>query len=402
MKRILFVDDEQNILDGLQRMLRPMRHEWEMDFAVGGEKALETLSTRPFDVVVSDMRMPGINGAQLLDEVMKRYPETVRIILSGYSDHELILKSVGPAHQFLSKPSNAESIKETVARACALRDLLADKTLQLLVSQMQSLPSLPSLFTELVNELRSPNVSMRKIGEIISKDLGMTAKILQMVNSAFFGIRRHISSPSEAVSLLGLDTIMTLVLTINVFSQVKQEAIPGFSLNALWSQSMRVGLLAKRIAQKSGQEAGIIKDAFTAGLLHDAGHLVLAANLPQDYARMLSLLKTDGSTCEDAERQVFGATHAEVGAYLLGLWGLPDPIVEAVAFHHQPGQCLAHGFGPITAVHAANALECETRKPTNGVRIEPIDLEYLTRLNLVNQLPAWREICANIAPGETE
>ena len=276
-----------------------------------------------------------------------------------------------------------------------------DRTLQLLVSQLQSLPSLPSLFTELVNEMRSPNVSMKKIGEIIAKDLGMTAKILQMVNSAFFGIRRRISSPGEAVSLLGLDTIMTLVLTINVFSQVKQEALPGFSLGALWTQSMRVGMLSKRIAMKEAPDPGVVKDAFTAGLLHDAGHLVLAANLPEEYSRMLRLKQAQEKPEEESEREVFGASHSEIGAYLLGLWGLPDPIVEAVAFHHHPERCVANGFGPITAVHVANSLERETRPAPRKDPSEAIDLDYLARIGLTDRLPNWREICASIAQSET-
>ena len=433
MRRILFVDDEPNVLEGLQRMLRPMRHEWQMAFAVGGERALEILRAHHVDVVVSDMRMPGINGAQLLTEVMRHYPHIVRIILSGYADEELTLKSVGLAHQYLSKPCDAETIKSTVSRACALRDLLTNESLQLLVSQMQSLPSLPSLYAELVEQLQSPDSSVKKVGEIISQDLGMTAKILQLVNSAFFGVRRHISNPAEAVGLLGLDTVMTLAMTIQVFSQFKHDEKSGFSPNTLWFHSLRVGMLAKRIAQSENQDSEVIKDAFTAGLLHDTGHLVLASNLPKHYSQALMLTKTEGLSQEEAERQVFGATHAEVGAYLFGLWGLPNPIIETVAFHHHPGRCLAHQFTALTAVHVGNALEHEiqashlerlnfgfgevnissaqtkhsNRVPETQIH-EPhnetprncemdIDLEYLAELGLSNQLPTWREICNQIS-----
>ena len=402
MRKILFVDDESNILEGLQRMLRPMRHEWEMAFAGGGAEALEALSASHFDVVVSDMRMPGMNGAQLLDTVMKRHPEVVRIILSGYSDMELILKSVGPAHQYLSKPCDAESIKTTVGRACALRDLLADEALQLLVSQMQSLPSLPSLYSELVAQLETPDASIKKVGEIISRDVGMTAKILQMVNSAFFGIRRHISSPEEAAGLLGLDTVMTLVLTIQIFSQFDSNRLSGFSPTALWAHSLRVGLLAKRITQNIGKSPEIAKDAFTAGLLHDVGHLVLAANVPEKYTRMLEILQDGCTQPEEAEYQAFGATHSQVGAYLLGLWGLPNSIVEAVAFHHCPGQCLAQEFSPFTAVHIGNALDYEQQPHQTKTCVSTLDLDYLTRLGLVEYLPAWREICAKTAKEDND
>src|SRR5262245_37814840 len=100
MKKILFVDDEPNVLQGLERMLRSMRHEWEMQFAMSGPAALERLAEQTFDVIVSDMRMPGMTGAQLLTEVSQRHPHIVRIILSGQADQEDILRSVGPTHQY--------------------------------------------------------------------------------------------------------------------------------------------------------------------------------------------------------------------------------------------------------------------------------------------------------------
>ena len=399
MKKVLFVDDEPNVLQGLERMLRPLRREWEIAFASSGAEALEALALRPFDVLVSDMRMPGMNGVELMTAVMERHPQIVRIILSGYADQEVIMRSLGPAHQYISKPCDADTIKLTVGRACALRDLLADETLQLLVSQMQTLPSLPALYAELVKELRSEDASIRRIAEVISRDVGMTAKILQMVNSAFFAVRRHISDPTEAVSLLGVDMVMRLALTIQVFKQFNHARLAGFSPEALWSHSLRVGLFAKRIAQSESVEPEIFNSAFTAGLLHDVGHLVLIANRPQQYARMLQLARTDGCSYHTAEKQVFGATHAEVGAYLLGLWGLPSAIVETVAFHHRPSECLANGFGLLTAVHVANVLEAEMQAVRSGQSTgyaATLDLDYLSRLGLLKRLNVWQELCSEI------
>lgn len=396
MRKILFVDDEAKILEGLRRTLRPLRSQWEMAFATDGTAALETLSAYSFDAVVSDMRMPGMDGAQLLTEVRRRYPQTVRIILSGYSEQEMGLKAVGPVHQYLSKPCDSQAIEETVNRSCALRDLLGSEALQLLVSQLQTLPSLPELYAQLVEELRDPHAAIKKVGEIISQDLGMTAKILQVVNSAFFGVRRQISSPSEAVSLLGLDTVMTLVLTIQVFSQFKQDCLPKSFPAALWSHSMRVGVFARRVAQVEGRGPEMGKDAFTAGLLHDVGHLMLATNLPQQYAQMLALVGTSDLSQNEAEREVFGATHAEVGAYLLGLWGLPNAIVEAVAYHHHPEQCLAQGFAPLTAVHLGDAMDFDTQSTNLERTSTGINMDYLARLGLVDRLPVWQEIYHSI------
>jgi HD-like signal output (HDOD) protein/CheY-like chemotaxis protein len=391
MRKILFVDDEPKILEGLQRMLRSMRHEWEMEFAEGGQAALDTLASRPFDVVVTDMRMPGVNGAMLLTQIRGLHPQMVRIVLSGHSDQELIMSSVGPAHQYLSKPCDPELLKQTVSRACALRDLLSNTTLTLLVSQMSSLPSLPSIYMQLMKEVESPDPSIKKIGEIISKDSGMTAKILQMVNSAFFGLRRHISNPADAVSLLGLDIVKSLVLSIHIFSQFSQARIPGFSLEDLWEHNMAVGALSKQIGKAEKQEQQVVDDSFTAGLLHECGKLILAARLPEEYAEMLSLVSAEGLPEVEAERKVFGATHPEVGAYLLGLWGLPYSIVEAVAFHHSPRQCAGELFSPLTAVHVADYLENELNPAgAENAVAEALDSVYLERLGLEGRMDSWK------------
>lgn len=393
MRRVLFVDDEPKILEGLQRMLRSMRHEWEMEFAQDGPSALETLKSRHFDVVVTDMRMPGMDGPMLLSQVRALHPQIVRIVLSGHSDHELILSSVGPAHQYLSKPCDPELLKQTVSRACALSDLLSNATLTLLVSQMQSLPSLPSIYMQLMKEVEAADPSIKKIGEIICKDPGMTAKILQMVNSAFFGLRRHISNPTDAVSLLGLDTIKSLVLSIQIFSQFSSTRIPGFSLTDLWDHNAAVGDLAKKIAKAEKQSPRVVDDSFAAGLLHECGKLILAARLPKEYGEMLSLASEECLPAFEAERKVFGATHPEVGAYLLGLWGLPDSIVEAVAFHHSPSQCPVDVFSPLTAVHVADYLVSESGPP--GMRKAAnaeLDSVYLARLGLESRMDSWKAI----------
>jgi HD-like signal output (HDOD) protein len=393
MRRVLFVDDEPKILEGLQRMLRSMRGEWEMEFAVGGPAALELLDTRSFDVIVTDMRMPVMDGAQLLAQVRGSHPQIVRIVLSGHSDQEMILSSVGPAHQYLSKPCDPELLKATVSRACTLRDLLTNEKLTLLVSQMQSLPSLPSLYMEVMKQLELPDPSIKKIGATISKDPGMTAKILQMVNSAFFGLRRHISNPADAVGLLGLDIVKALVLSIHVFSKFSPTRIPGFSLEDLWQHNMAVGALSKQIARAEKQTPQVVDDSFTAGLLHECGKLILAARLPIEYGEMLTLISAEQLTMAEAERRVFGATYPEVGAYLLGLWGLPDSIVEAVAFHQSPSQCPRDAFSPLTAVHVADFLMGESNPAsTNNAAHPEVDSVYLARLRLDERMDCWRAL----------
>ncbi len=400
-KNILFVDDDPNVLDGLRRMLHPMRKEWEMAFAPGGEQALAALAEKRFDVVVSDMRMPGMDGAQLLTEVMRRYPETVRIALSGHSERDLLLRAVGPTHQYLAKPCDPELLKSVVARAGTLREVLSKDALRQVVSQMQSLPSLPQLYLEIVKELRSPDASIKRVGAIISKDMAMTAKVLQLVNSAFFGLQRHIADAREAATFLGIATLQTLVLSADVFSQFDHARAAGLCIETLWNHSMATGTLAKQIAVAEGCEAKGCDHALMAGLLHDAGKLVFAGNLPEQYRQALDMARDEALAEWQAEQRVFGTTHAETGAYLLGLWGLPDPIVESLAFHHCPNQCPATTFTPLTAVHVASALEHESTNSEEDPMASRLDAEYLVRLGLADRLPAWRDLCADITQGET-
>ena len=393
MKRILFVDDETKVLQGLQRMLHPMRHKWQMAFVQSGREALDALAEQSFDVVVSDMRMPGMDGCEVLTEVMRRYPETVRIVLSGYSDKETILRSVGPTHQYLAKPCDSELLKRVIARAYAVRDVLSDDALRQVVSQMQSLPSLPQLYVEMVEELRSPDASIKKVGEVIRKDVGMTAKVLQLVNSAFFGLGRHVSDPAQAAALLGLDALEPLVLSVQVFSQFDGAGATGLCLDALWNHSAATGTLSRRICMGEDCEASVRDHALMAGLLHDVGKLVLATSLPERYRQVVALARDEACTQWQAERQVLGTTHAEVGAYLLGLWGLPDPIVEALAFHHRPNECIETTLTPLTAVHAANALEHEAHRAAQCRGVNGLDIDYLARIGLAERLPEWRELC---------
>ena len=354
---------------------------------VGGEAALKELSLGSFDVVVSDMRMPHMDGAQLLGEVKERYPQVVRIVLSGHSELETILRSVGPTHQYLAKPCDPDKLKAVITRACALRDLLGDNTLRELASQMSSIPSLPKTYTEIVEELQSPEASIQRIGQIVSKDVGMAAKILQLVNSAFFGLRHNVSDPAQAASFLGVDTIKALVLSVHVFSQLKFADVDGLCLETLWNHSALAGALAKRISAEEGGSEQLRGDALTAGLLHDSGKLILAANLPDRYSEVLKVVRDDGVPLWEAERKHLGATHAELGAYLLGLWGLPDPIVEAVAFHHAPSRCPVEGLTPLLAVHVANALLRTPNRSADPSDIPCLDVEYRPAARLAGSHP---------------
>jgi len=394
-KRILFVDDEPMVLQGIQRTLRSMRGEWEIEFAPGGLEALEIMEHAPFDVVVTDMRMPGMGGDELLDLVKAKFPRTVRIILSGQSDRESILRSVGPSHQYLSKPCDLDELKQRLTRAFALRDMLDGPRLKEVISRLKTVPSLPALYIAVTEALRSPETSIRKIGDLIAQDMGMCAKVLQLANSAFFGLSCHVSSPQQAVSLIGIENLKALVLSVQVFSDLGNRFTK--ELGFLWNHSMTTASFAKAIAHAQMSPSGMVEDAFAAGLLHDIGRLVLASAFGAEYHEVLRRAAEPGALLAACEGEAFGCTHNVAGAYLLGLWGLADAIVEAVAWHHQPALAQPTSFSALIAVHVADCYENQMNVHACFGENSAIDEALMRQLGLQPQLLSWAKACQEVA-----
>jgi HD-like signal output (HDOD) protein len=392
-KQLLFVDDESKILDGLRRMLRPMRDEWDMSFAESGKEALELMEKEHFDVIVSDMRMPGMDGAELLEKVRKGHPDVVRIVLSGHSEMEAVVKTLGSVHQYLSKPCEASKLKEVISRALLLRNILANDQLMKTITRMTSMPSLPQLYVNLNKELKCTEVNMNRVSKIIENDVGMTAKILQLVNSSFFGFPTRITNPGQAVKLLGIDTIKTMVLSVHIFTEFDKES-GDFQFQPVWQHSMDVAAMARKIAEVEKASTQIIESAFIAGMLHDCGKMILAANLPKQYNKILKVKDSRKVPIHEAEKSVLGSTHADVGAYLLGLWGMSDSVLESVAYHHNPSDAPTLSFQPLTCVHAANYFSNEMTNKKKGVsNLINLDMNYLESLELSDRLEDWRNFC---------
>ena len=379
MKRVLFVDDEQRILQGLKRTLRCMRGEWEMVFVDSGEAALEVLAGAKFDVVISDMRMPRMDGAALLERVCKDYPDTVRMILSGYSEAEAAIRAVPFAHQFLAKPCPADQLREVVTRALQLHQLHRDETLREVVGKVQALPARPDVYSALTRQLQDPKTGLGELADTVQHDVAICAKILQLVNSAFFGLPRRVTDMRAAVNYLGTSTLKALVLSLEASAALGSEG-PGSEVSLLGAQ-----LTTKMLDDKITKD-----DAFTAALIPDIGELVLDQQRPEHLTQARELAAAEGIPIVDAERALFGATHAEVGAYLLGLWGLPYPVVEAVAYHHDPQRCPHQSFGVVDAVHIA--LELAHAVLTGGDAA--VDEAYLASLGVADRIPQWRAAAA--------
>ena len=389
------------LLEMYRMVFEKDQERWDIQFASNAQEALDMMEKQPFDVIVSDMRMPGMSGADLFQEVMRKYPKSSRLIMSGYADQEQIAKCIGATHQFIAKPFDIKLLKSTIWRVCALDGWLLDEKLRTVVAQLYSVPSLPSLYFRIMDALASPSAGVDTIGAIVAKDPAMTAKILQLVNSAFFGIARKVSNAVEAVQYLGVGRVRSLVLSLHVFTCFDKMKIPNFSIERVWAHSMATGMLAQKIARAERADRNDQDEAYVAGMLHDIGKLMLASSFADQYGTAMTMAAEKKIPLIDAEREVFGVSHAEVGAYLLGLWGLPISIVEAVALHNVPGGAPVKTFSPLAAVHAASVFENEIYdNGLGGVPLAKIDDEYMTELGLSHRVEDWRDI-AREALGET-
>lgn len=385
--RILFVDDEPQLLRMLRLMLLRIP-EWDASFVESGEAALALMDHNQFDVVVSDMRMPGMNGAQLLNETMKRFPQSFRIILSGYADQEIVFRCVGATHQYLSKPCSLETLRSVLDRLRSLNQGLTSPEFRKIVSRITTLPSVPKLYFSILDALQDPNCSTAAIGAIVAEDPGLTSKMLQLVNSAFFGFSGPVNSAAEAVQILGTGRIRALALSILVFSAFDDLKFKALSVEKIWAHSVNTGIGAQQIAFMENRSDSFVDQAFTAGLLHDVGKLILADNIPDEYLKIIETSRKQKRPLEAVEREQLGTTHAQLGAYLLGLWGMPIPLVAAVAWHHNPEHEAASGFSPVTAVHIANAyynMEASLQIPAATV-----NMDYLAQIGMVNNLADWQ------------
>lgn len=380
MIRILFVDDEADVLQGIRRTLRELRHEWSMEFAASGAAALEELAKTPADVIVSDMRMPGMDGWELLGEVKKLYPQTVRLVLSGHAEALSIMRSVGTAHQYLAKPCESATLKAAIYQTYRLRELLSSERLAQLVGRVDTLPSAPKAFQEILACLQQPNASVADAGKIIGRDVAMTANVIKLVNSAFFGSRKPVSTADRAVAYLGLDTLGALVLGHGVFKSGVTTGVEGFSLERLWQHSLDAAAAARMVALSQKLPQAKADEAFLGGMLHDVGKVVFATRLAAG---------PDGpaASTEDALTQM-EAHHAEVGAYLLGLWGFPNSIVEAVAFHESPGMVMAEGLSLPALLHIADRL-VHQRNPQSSAAVRELEPGLLEALGLADRWPVW-------------
>lgn len=381
MRDILFVDDDRDLLDSVRARLYKHRHDWNMQFVLSGDEAIAAMEQQQFDLVVSDVRMPGMDGGQLLTVVKQRWPNAMRIIVSGYSDPVQAVRLTSLAHQYVAKPCDGRELENIIERCFHLKDLLGQESLRTVVGRIAKLPAMPKTYGLLQAALAKPSVTAAEIGDIVNADAAIASKVLQITNSAFFRLRKPMVRIKDAVTYLGFATVRNLVLSAEIFSKWQPtKSLSDVDPERLQTHAQCAAAACKALA---GGRASP-DDAWLAGLLHDIGYWIMVQECPQDLASALELARAESLPLLECERRITGATHAEIGAYLLGLWGLPYAIVEAVALHHTPKAVTPHGYDLVGALAVSHALV----DPANAYAIIPpaqldqsVDANYLASLN---------------------
>jgi len=392
-KRILFVDDIKNVLNSLRLSLREMRDEWDMVFALGGEEAVNMLKISRFDLLVTDMRMPGIDGAQLLALANREHPSMGRIVLSGYAEQNCVLQNISLAHQYLSKPCTTQELVTTISNALNLDDSFENTKIKDVISSMESLPALPAIYRELTLALDDSDSSWRQICEIINKDMVLSATVLRVTNCAFFGLGGKVTGLDHAVKLLGTQTLRTLVYSTHLFSIFDQKTMPVFSVSKLWNHCLRVSVFAKLIATEENLPTRSRDDCVIAGMLHDIGKVVLSVIIPGDFKIIIDMVHEENCTVYEAEKKFLNVTHAEVGAYIMNLWGFKKSQIDAVKSHHFSESNNDESNSIKKILYAANIIDHEIvhiSQYINQKKIKHANEEIKT---CIPNYEYWREKC---------
>ena len=402
--RILFVDDDTMVLQGLRRALHRQRADWEMLFASRPESALAELRNTPADVVVSDIRMPGMDGVEFLERIAETWPATVRIILSGVPERETLLRSVGPAPQFLTKPCSAERLIWVVERAMRLRRELSDPKLLAMIGRLKVIPSPPSIYLRLMETLRNDRIPIEGVSRVVAQDLAFSTRVLQVANSPVFALPMMVSDVTHAVRLLGLDTLRSLALTHGLVASTRGLDLGGLDIEQLWLEGVQCGAVARHIALNLRAPADVANEASQAGLLHGIGQLLLAVNDPRRHRAARAAAAAGQMRLTEAEGRLFGFNHALAGAYLLHLWGFPDAVVDGVAGWPLPSAASPLPATPTTAdfVHIAR-LAMSVGQTGSDMPITADDLKEagadtrrLTAFGLQADLPQWIRGCPHL------
>ncbi len=328
-RKILFVDDEPNILNSLKRLLRTKNNIWDMSFAISGEEALRIINQQKIEIIVSDMRMPEMDGVELLKRIKEIDSSIIRIILSGYSDLDMILSVTETAHQYLAKPCDVELLEKIITQSCSLLDAEESENLIQPIAAITSVPVNQEVLSRLKNKLEQEEISIDEISEIVAEDLGISTKLLQLNYSAFFGFKRDIYSIYDAVNLLGTEILKALVLNINIFDPYTSSTVNRDSSNIKFGKYIEE--LISDIEDPSA-----------------SGYIRIAGGLRETSSQMIS--------GNPELEKLSEATKEKAGAYLLKLWGFPLSITDPIEYYRIPSEYTGEFLQGVAILHTADLL----------------------------------------------
>ncbi len=389
--KVMFVDDDKLILDGLRRQFRSKRDVWIMRFANNAQDAIELLEEEPADIVISDMRMPGMNGAELLSHIQQRWPQTVRFILSGQTDQADLLSNIGAIHQFLQKPCEQIHLESAIDRTLMLNANVESRRAKDLVSSVSSMPIISDTYTNLCELLEADEVNAEIVARVVSQDVSLTVKILQLVNSAFFGMPRSISSIKEAVVIIGFKPLLEIIITANIFHALDSGDITGCTVNAIWTKSMSIGSQARALAKQCNQSRDIQELANLSGMFSHLGRAIVAWENPADFHAVHDIVAEGETDYKTEELTRFGASQETIGAYALGIWGFSEKIIHAIAYQDNPAESgIETADSPLPWLHLARAIAVPSKYTQ---QITP-DYEWLESIGISRDIISEARIAA--------
>lgn len=392
---VLFIDHDSSIQESLRCITTVDKNVYLFHFASNEQDASKVLAAEKVDIIIWDILQIINNGFSFLNHVAQQYPHLIRILIAGDSSQEQALKSTVPVHHFFNRPADVMVIKKYIDRITAVRNLLGSDTMQRLSTRVVSLPSLPGIFYELMEEMEKPEPSIPKISRLIETDSFLTARIIQLVNSASMGVAHRINDVGQAITLLGLDMTRTLIVYVGMHTYLHSSAPILYTAEAINSQGLLMGRVAYAICLSETGSISQAREAMMAGILNNLGYLLLLNN-PQIQSDIRNMLLSASQTLMEAEQMLTGVTHAEIGAYFLGIRGFDEDLLEAVAFYYRPGVRPALHFNTLTALHAASVL---TPSPLNSVipcKKSSFDIQYLDKLGLLKRIDSWQTIACEV------
>jgi HD-like signal output (HDOD) protein/CheY-like chemotaxis protein len=384
-KIIYLVDDEPGVLQILGALLRQHDLGWRVEEFSTPTQVLAAVKIAPPHLVLADQRLPGMTGGQMLETIRQMAPQTIRIIVAaqgGFDD------KIGAAHQYLSKPFDPRELENRIRQALDAQSSLQNPDLARLMTSLNSFPALPAIYTELARELEKADSSLERAAELISRDGSILTRVIQLANSPLFRGSSPITESSEALLQLGTSNVKALVLSLHVFRSYRPLRCPEMPVEAVWNRSLKTARLAQELCRrKLGESAA--NDAFFAGLVLDLGCLILMENDPERFRRVCQTAIRERKPLLEVEQEVFHASHQELSAFMLRLWGLPQAVIHAVAHCHAPWSGPGgNQFSPTVALYMADILTRQ-KDPAYGFVTPALNEDYLRSVGApdVSQLP---------------